>query len=54
MIIPKDKLKKLVLKSGLVDPIELDQAEKSSTDLNKPLKIKPNTYYTCVRLLFSY
>ena len=38
MIIPKDKLKKLVLKSGLVDPIELEQAEKSSRDLNKPLE----------------
>ena len=38
MIIPIDKLKKLVLKSGLVDPIELEQAEKSSIDLNKPLE----------------
>ena len=37
MIISNDELKKLVLKSGLVDPIEFQQAEKSATDLNKPL-----------------
>jgi type IV pilus assembly protein PilB len=37
MIISNDELKKLVLKSGLVDPTEFQQAEKSATDLNKPL-----------------
>ncbi len=37
MTISNDELKKLVLKSGLVDPIEFQQAEKSATDLNKPL-----------------
>lgn len=37
MIISNEKLKKLVLKSGLVDPTELTQAEKAAADLNKPL-----------------
>lgn len=37
MIIPNDELKKLILKSGLVDPTEMALAEKAAGDLNKPL-----------------
>lgn len=37
MILSSEEIKKLVLKSGLVDPIELSQAEKSAKDLNRPL-----------------
>ena len=37
MILSNEELKKIVLKSGLVDPIELAQAEKSAKDLNRPL-----------------
>ncbi len=37
MILENDELKKLILKSGLVDPAELAEAEKAATDLGKPL-----------------
>ena len=37
MIVSNEEIKKLVLKSGLVDPIEITQAEKSASDLNQPL-----------------
>ena len=37
MILSNEEIKNLILKSGLVDPTELSQAEKSAKDLNRPL-----------------
>ncbi|MEX0616344.1 MAG: GspE/PulE family protein [Candidatus Woykebacteria bacterium] len=37
MTIEGNELKKLILKSGFVDPAELQEAEKAASDLNKPL-----------------
>ena len=37
MTIDNDELKKIILKSGFVDPQEFDQAEKAAADQNKQL-----------------
>src|SRR3972149_333473 len=37
MTIGNEELKKLVLKSGLVDPTEFEEAARAAADLNKPL-----------------